>query len=104
MSDDALTAIGIVRAKPGQEEELGRRMAALIVPTCAEAGCIAYELFRSAEDPALWMLLEQWRSAEDLDAHISSPHLQIFLRNKDEVLDGMPDNYRWIRHVPATLG
>lgn len=98
MTDTAIAALGIARAKPGQEEELGRRMAALIAPTCAEAGCISYELFRSTEDPALWMLLERWRSPADLDAHIGSPHLQAFLRSKDEVLDGAPESYRWMRH------
>jgi quinol monooxygenase YgiN len=98
LSDPALIAVGIVRAKPGQETELGKRMAALIAPTCAEPGCIAYELFQSTDDPALWMLFEQWRSAADLDAHIDSPHLQAFLRNKDDVLDGAPDSHRWVRH------
>jgi quinol monooxygenase YgiN len=98
MSEPTLTAMGIVRARTGQEEELGRRMAALIAPTCAEPGCIAYQLFRSADDPALWMLLEQWRSTADLEAHIDSPHLQAFLRTKDEVVAAAPDNYRWVRY------
>lgn len=100
MTDTVLTAMGIVRAKPGQEEELGKRMAALIAPTCAETGCISYELFRSTEDPGVWMLFEQWRSVADLDAHIGSEHLQAFLRTKDEVLEGTPDNYRWVRQRP----
>lgn len=79
-------------------------MAALIAPTVAEPGCISYELFRSTEDPALWMLLEQWRSAADLDAHVGSPHLQAFLRSKDEVIEGSPDSYRWVRHQPLNEG
>ena len=98
--EHALTAMGIARAKPGLEQELGRRMAALIAPTLAEPGCISYELFQSSEDPALWMLLEQWRSPADLDAHIGSPHLQAFLANKDEVLSGSPESDRW-RRSPA---
>jgi quinol monooxygenase YgiN len=60
--DAVITAIGIARAKPGQEEELGLRMAALIAPTRTEAGCIAQDLYRSIDDPSVWMLLEQWRS------------------------------------------
>lgn len=99
--EHVLTAIGIVRAKRGQEDELGRRLTALIPPTCAEPGCISYELFQSTEDPAVWMLLERWRSAADLDAHVDSPHLQAFLLTKDEVIEGTPDNYRWVRRAPS---
>ena len=99
--DRVLTAMGIARARPGQEEELGRRMAALVAPTRAEPGCISYELFRSSEDPALWMLFEQWRSQADLEAHIGSPHLQAFLADKHEVLEGSPQSYRWVPQSPT---
>ena len=97
MTQAAITAVGIVRAKSGQEDELGRRMAALIEPTRKERGCIGYDLFRSSENPAVWMFLETWRSQSDLDAHVRSAHLQAFLRSKDEVVEGSPDNSRFFQ-------
>lgn len=81
-----ITLVAVARAKPGQEEELGRRMSALVAPTRAEAGNINYDLHRSNDDPAVWMFYENWRSQADLDAHFETPHLKDFLATADEVL------------------
>ncbi|HEY5758618.1 MAG TPA: antibiotic biosynthesis monooxygenase family protein [Steroidobacter sp.] len=56
---DQLTLIAMLRAKPGAEEELGRRLGALVEPTLQEAGCIDYRLHRSNSDSGLWVLYEQ---------------------------------------------
>ena len=101
MSQDLLTAIGVVRAKPHQEEELGRRMAALLEPTRSEPVCIAYDLFQSIEDPAIWVVLEQWRSVEDLDAHVVTEHMTSFLAHSDEVIAHPPKNFRLKQVGPA---
>jgi quinol monooxygenase YgiN len=69
-------------------------MSALVAPTSKEPGCLRYDLYRSDTDPSLWVLLEAWQSQRDLDAHVETPHFQAFLARKDEVMLGMPDNYR----------
>jgi len=89
-----ITAVGICRASPGQEEELGRRMSALVAPTSEEPGCLRYDLYRSDTDPSLWVLLEAWQSQAHLDAHVETLHFRAFLARKDEVMLGVPDNYR----------
>jgi quinol monooxygenase YgiN len=81
-----VTAVAIARAKSGQEDELGRRMMALIAPTLAEPGCIAFDLHRSNTDPAVWIFYENWRSQADLDAHMQSQHFKDFFSRADEVL------------------
>lgn len=94
MSSGVLTAMGVVRAKPGREQELGRRMAQLLAPTRAEPGCLAYDLFQSTEDPGVWVLIERWRSVADLDAHVRTNHMGAFLARSAEVLEGPPENFR----------
>ena len=94
MTRQPLTAMGVVRAKPGREEELGRRMTALLSPTRAEPGCLLYDLYQSTEDPSVWVLIERWRDAADLDAHVQSPHMQAFLAGAGDVLGGPPDDFR----------
>jgi quinol monooxygenase YgiN len=81
-----VTAVAIAKAKPGQEDELGRRMAALIAPTLAEPGCINYDLHRSNSDPGTWMFYENWRTQADLDAHMKTAHFTGFFATADEVL------------------
>jgi quinol monooxygenase YgiN len=81
-----VTAVAIAKAKPGQEDELGRRMAELVAPTLAEPGCINYDLHRSNSDPGTWMFYENWRTQADLDAHMKSAHFTNFFAKADEVL------------------
>ncbi|MDX2266219.1 MAG: putative quinol monooxygenase [Hyphomicrobiales bacterium] len=83
---EPLTLVAIITAKPGQEEELGRRLSALVAPTRLEPGCLNYDLHRSSDDPAVFMLYENWRSKADLDAHFEMPYLKDFLARMDEVL------------------
>jgi quinol monooxygenase YgiN len=94
MSTFELTALGIIRAKPGKSREVGRRLQALVAPTRAEPGCVAYDLHQSTDDPSVWVIIEAWRSASDLDAHIATAHMAGFLAGSDEVLDGPPDSFR----------
>lgn len=84
--EKTLTLVAFIRAKQGLEDELGRRLQTLIAPTRQEAGCINYDLHRSNDDPALWMLHENWRAQRDLDQHFETPYLKGFLNRAGELL------------------
>ena len=86
-----LTSIAFVRAIPGQEEELGRRLLALVGPTRREIGNINYDIHQSNDDPAVWALCENWRSQADLDAHFQTPYFKDFIAHSGEVLASPPD-------------
>jgi quinol monooxygenase YgiN len=43
--------------------------------THAEEGCINYALHRGLDEPGRFLLLERWRSREDLDAHFQQPYV-----------------------------
>ena len=73
-----------MEAVAGREQELERRLAALITPTRAESGCISYELHRSREKPGMFMFCETFASQEALDEHIGSPHFQAFAQCRKE--------------------
>ena len=83
---DQLTLLAVLTAIPGQEDELGRRLGALVAPSRAEEGCLNYDLHRSNDDSAVWMLYENWRSRADLDEHLRKPYLVSFLADQREVL------------------
>lgn len=78
-----LTVIATLKAKPGLEEEMVQELRALVGPTHAEPGCIAYEMHRSQEDPGLVMFTESWASRPEWDAHMASPHLAAFGARQD---------------------
>ena len=44
--------------------------------TLAEPGCLGYDVFRSAEDPAQLLLLERYRDDAAIEIHRASQHYQ----------------------------
>lgn len=95
-----LTIVAILRARAGREDELGRRLAELVTPTRAEAGCINYDLHRADTDPAVWVLYENWRSDADLDLHFAEPALVRLLADLEHLLEGELQLHR-LRMVSA---
>lgn len=83
-----LSIVAILRARTGQEEELGRRLRELIEPTRAEPGCINYDLHRSNTDAAVWVLYENWKTPADLDIHFAQTYLVKLLADFDHLLEG----------------
>ncbi len=102
--NEAFAMLAVATAKPGQEDELGRRLHALMVPTRAEPGCLRFELHRSASHPAVWMAYEQWRSPADLEAHYGMPHLRQFVAGSHEVLAGELRFERYAMPLEASAG
>lgn len=81
-----LTLIALLTAKPGKEVELGRLLGDLVAPTRAEDGNVNYDLHRSRDNPALWLLYENWRTEADLRAHFETSYLREFLPKLNELL------------------
>jgi quinol monooxygenase YgiN len=71
-----LQVVAVITAKAGSETLVGDALRALVQPVRSEQGCVAYDLFVSATDPATFVAIETWRSQDDLDAHLKSPHVQ----------------------------
>ncbi|ARC56192.1 Putative monooxygenase [Frondihabitans sp. 762G35] len=88
MSD--LDVVAVITAKPGQEETVRAALEALVAPTRAEEGCLAYSLSVSQADPTVFVTVERWRSQADLDAHVDSPHLKAALVAAGEALAVAP--------------
>jgi quinol monooxygenase YgiN len=82
-----LTVIARMRAKAGKEQELRDALEALIEPTSKEKGYVNYDLHQGAEDPRWFFFYENWRSADDLDAHLQAPHLVEFAGRLDDLVD-----------------
>ncbi len=85
-----LNVVALLKAKPGSEAQVQAALAALVAPTLAEAGCIAYELFESKAEPGTFITVEKWASQADLDAHLGTTHVQAALGAAGEHLDGTP--------------
>ena len=68
-----------VRAAEGRADAVVAAFEACTVGTHEEEGCLLYALHRDAADPHHFVLVERWRSQEDLDAHFRTAHTQELL-------------------------
>lgn len=83
---DAVTLMVILRPREGQELLLEAELQALIPPTRKEEGCLRYDLHRSMEGPAAFLLHEVWETREDHTRHTKTPHFLRWNARKDSLL------------------
>lgn len=83
---DAVTMIVLLRPREGQETLLEAELRALINPTRKEAGCLDYDLHRSADGPTAFLLHEIWATREAHTAHTTTPHFLRWNASKDALL------------------
>jgi len=82
--------IARIDVKPGREELVSAALRDLAVPSRAEAGCVQYVPCRSREDATKLLVLEEWASQEALDAHLETPHFQVFIETVGDAFAGPP--------------
>lgn len=68
-----IVVVAVFRAREGHQAEVERRLRALLAPTRAEEGCLAFVLHRGADDPRVLVFVERWASREHLAAHAGQP-------------------------------
>lgn len=77
MSQETVHVVALFVAAPGKENELEQLLSTLVEPTRKEAGCIRYDLMRGLPgESGDFVFIEEWESAETLDAHSQSAHLR----------------------------
>lgn len=81
-----LTIVAQLKAKPGKEKELQQVLQALVEPTRHEEGIINYDMHVSNEDPGLFVFYENWRTKDEWERHMKSPHLTAFGKRNDELV------------------
>ena len=65
--------------------ELMRQMA---TASRAEEGCISYEFYVGLSDPNMLLLFQEWESVDALQGHFETEHMEAFLQELPDVLDG----------------
>ena len=95
MPDQALRVVARVVARPGKVEELRALLQGLVEPTRREPGCVTYELLQNMTEPTDFTFVEEWRSEEELDVHLQSPHVRQARSRLPELAVADPDIRRY---------
>jgi quinol monooxygenase YgiN len=77
-----------IKAKAGKEKELEAAFAPCIAATKKEAGCLAYEFNRDADDPTTYVMYEKFKSVAALDDHLKQEHTMKLLKALEPMTDG----------------
>ena len=85
----SLPVVAVIKAKPGKEKEAESMLKGLLAPTHAESGCLLYALHSVGGDPRTFIFIENWASAEALQAHLSSSHIASALARQTELLESL---------------
>lgn len=70
------TVIVILEAKPGKEAEIKQALQNVIEPSRAEKACLEYRLHQDKNNPAQFILFENWQSKEDHLEQFNKPYIQ----------------------------
>ncbi|BAT51523.1 Antibiotic biosynthesis monooxygenase [Nostoc sp. NIES-3756] len=95
MTTQTLRVVARIVALPDKVEELKAILLGLIEPTRQEVGVIKYELLQNQSDPTDFTFVEEWASAEALDTHLASAHLQAAADKLEGVVAAPPDIHRY---------
>lgn len=88
----ALRAVATIPTKPEATEAVRAGLRDLSAATVREEeGCIAYDVFESQAKPGVFVTIEAWRSKDDLDAHMGTPHVASAFAILGDGLDGDVD-------------
>lgn len=83
------TVIAVLEAKASKEHELAAALKAVVEPSRAEEICLEYKLHQSSDNPAQFVLYEQWVSKERHREQFAKPYI-IELGQKLETLLAKP--------------
>ena len=82
-----LTIFGRFHVKTGCEDDMLAALADVAGPTRAEAGCLAYQSYRSIRDPFLFYVNSRWIDEAAFELHASLDHTTRFIRRVEELAD-----------------
>jgi quinol monooxygenase YgiN len=59
----------------------------LVETTVKEGGCIKYEMYQDVKSPNVLIMIEEWKTMEDLNNHMSSEHFKRIVPQMSEYMD-----------------
>ncbi len=93
-----ITVIAIAKVKPGTEAAFQAAASKILAPTRAESGNLQFNLHQAVAAKGEFAFVEQWKSPEDLDQHLQTPHMQAFFAEvKDLFEPGYPTITQYLK-------
>ena len=92
---NTIRVVALMNVRPEKLDETLTAFDSLVAATRQEEGCITYELLQNVEDPNDLTFVEEWSSAEALQAHFETEHFKAVAARAGELLATPPDIRRY---------
>jgi quinol monooxygenase YgiN len=76
--NETLTIVARIETNPSAANALEKEMRVLVEDTRKEMGCIQYDLYRSTEQPQVFVFVEAWQSKALWEAHMRGEGIRAF--------------------------
>jgi quinol monooxygenase YgiN len=86
-----IIVLATIKAQSGKQTDLEQALRDVVTPTRAQPGCLQFELYRSAQDPAMMTAFEHWISSETHDHHLQGEHVKTLMKRFDGVVATPPE-------------
>ncbi len=86
---------GTFPIKPALRNDALDMMKRMAAASRAEYGCISYEFYIGLSDPNTLLLFQEWESVDALQGHFETNHMEDFLKELPDVLDGEVSTRRY---------
>ena len=73
--------IATYTAEQGKADKMAEHLRAMTEASLQEPGCIGYRVVRSADDPHVFVIIEEYTDEEAFEAHKNTPHFEEHGRN-----------------------
>jgi quinol monooxygenase YgiN len=80
MTNQKLTIVARILAKPDKTELVKAELIKLIDITRAEKGCLNYDLHQDNENQNLFLFYENWKNRELWQIHMQNAHLTAYMQ------------------------
>lgn len=85
-----VVVVSRIKVRQGQGEAAIEALREEIEASHREDGVLKFALHEDPADSASLMVVEVYRSAEDIQSHYKQPHFMKLLERMDELFDGLP--------------
>lgn len=86
---DELKIIAVMKVKPESIDALKPIFQAVVTGSQEEEGCISYNLYQDINDPAKFVMVEEWKSQAAIDFHNNTEHFKTFKAASADMIENM---------------
>ena len=85
--------------RPEKRRDLVETMRGMLEPARVERGCLSYRLYEDVEDRNAFILVEEWKTQEDLENHIRTDNQRQLLALMDLLSEHPELQFNTVSHT-----